>query len=97
MPTLPLWSAIMLGDLGRHGSSASYERHKLTPGIKSPSKTTSVQEGRFNQLKTVILQGKSRNRVDVFSEKLRETTKAAQTLALRERRRQRELGERRHI
>ena len=84
LPTLPLWSGVMLGDLRRYGSSAPYQRYSFTSAVRTPSKTTSVQEGRFNQLKTTILHGKSRNRVDVFSKKLQETTKALQTLALKD-------------
>ena len=83
LQTLPLWSGIMLGDLKRHGRSAPYHRYTFSSGIRERTKTTGAQEGRFNQLKTLILQGKTRNRVDVFSKKLKESTKALQTLALK--------------
>lgn len=90
LPTIPLWSALMTGDLSRHGDTAIYKKNRYPgKGLKRAnrnikgSKTTSVQDARFNVLKNVILGGRSRNRLDIFSNKLYESTKALQKDALK--------------
>ena len=77
MPTLPLWSTLMLGDVRRHSSLYSnikvqhmFHHNKALSLI--PPRTTGSQERRFGILKSLVLQGQKASRMDDFAVILKE-------------------------
>ena len=79
LPTFPLWSNVLMGDLGRHGETEPYG--PLKPAAKDMSSKTfrsnaisatsnATVEERFRIIKDIILQGRSTRRIDEFSYEL---------------------------
>ena len=79
LPTFPLWSNVLIGDLGRHGETEPYALHKMSvKGISSekfrtintPATSNATVEERFRILKDIILGRRSTRRIDEFSAEL---------------------------
>ncbi|XP_056623672.1 uncharacterized protein LOC130436759 [Triplophysa dalaica] len=75
LPHAPLWSALMLGDLGRHGKGCAYENlskkfercsHLDTQNYTNDNKTQGIMEKSQWDLKHVRLQRRRLTRLDDF-------------------------------
>lgn len=78
IPTLPLWSNLLIGDLSRHGTSDVYSKcrhHLLDRG------NTKIEK-RFQILKNIALDGRSTKRLDELSVQIKEHVTAVQNLAV---------------
>ena len=77
-PTVPLWSSLLLGNLSRHGSTASYKiykqnlvknprvEHDISETFLHSNRTTGVSEKRMGTLYNTMLGGKKVCRLDDF-------------------------------
>jgi len=77
MPTLPLWSSLMLNDVKRHsaGYALTSSRRVLNlvkASTSLPPRTTGSQEQRFTILKHMVLAGRKTSRLDDFASLLME-------------------------
>lgn len=79
IPTLPLWSNILIGDLSRHGTSDIYNKFVAPTSIV---RGNSRIEKRFQILKDIELDGKPLNRFDELSVRLKEHTVSVQQLGV---------------
>lgn len=79
MPTLPLWSDLLLGDLSRHGTSDVYQSY--ASGCKPIRGNTSIEK-RFQVLKDITLKGKPVYRLDEFSVQLQTHVETLQNMAV---------------
>ncbi|CAC5390125.1 unnamed protein product [Mytilus coruscus] len=78
MPTLPLWSNLLLGDLSRHGTSEVYlSFHPPKECVRGNAKI----EKRFQILKDIQLHGSTTKRLDEISVKIKDHITTVQELA----------------
>ena len=78
LPSIPLWSCLLVGDLSWHGTNEVYDNYKpptvsfpsVYRSILTPAKGTSTVEGRFHIVKKLDFAGKKNNRVDDFVRQL---------------------------
>lgn len=79
MPTLPLWSDLLLGDLSRHGTSDVYQSYASSC---KPIRGNTSTEKRFQVLKHITLKGKPVYRLDEFSVQLQTHVETLQNMAV---------------
>lgn len=79
MPTLPLWSDLLLGDLSRHGTSDVDQSYASS--CKPIRGNTSIEK-RFQVLKHITLKGKPVYRLDEFSVQLQTHVETLQNMAV---------------
>ena len=76
LPTVPLWSGLLLGNLSRHGESKDYENyaqnlikhprinHTFNENFVTSNRTTGISEKRMGDLYNSLLGGKQAARLD---------------------------------
>ena len=79
MPTFPVWSNVLLGDLSRHGKTEIYSSVRVPEKIE---RSNNRIEKRFQVLKNIALNDRTTQRLDEFSAKLKEHVTSVQGLAI---------------
>ena len=79
IPTIPIWSNILLGDLSRHGTSKVYSSFTARDSIERGN--TRIEK-RFQILKDIELEGRTIKRLDELSVRLKNHITAVQELAV---------------
>ena len=92
LPTVPLWSGLLLGDLSRHGVGQSYAEyvkhlkknpritHTFNENFKSSNRTTGISEKRMSDLYNSLLGGKQAARLDDIVDLLYENIQGMQRM-----------------
>jgi hypothetical protein len=79
MPTAPIWSDLLIGDLSRHGKSKPYQDCQNS---NTPIRGNTSIEKRFQILKDIMFGGKPIHRLDEFSGRLKIHTETLQNMAI---------------